>query len=66
MLLNLDFANSTILSCFFLCFLIIDLHFLIPAATTKNFNSIVEPIIPIEMPSKEVKAKIEIHLVIVE
>ena len=29
MLCNLDFAKNTILSCFF--FLIIDLHFLIPA-----------------------------------
>ena len=29
---NLDFANNTILSCFFFFFLIIDLYFLIPAA----------------------------------
>ena len=30
-LFNLDFANNTILSCFFLFFLIIELYFLIPA-----------------------------------
>ena len=32
MLFNLDFANDTILLCFFLFYLIIDLYFLISAA----------------------------------
>ena len=40
MLLNLDFANDIILSCFFDFFLIIDLHFLIPAAIAQIFNLI--------------------------
>ena len=34
---NLDFANNTILSCWFF-FLIIDLYFLIPAPIAQNFN----------------------------
>ena len=66
MLFNLDFANNTILSCFFFFFLIIDLYFLIPAAIAENFNSAAELTIPIEMPRKESKAEIEIHAVIVE
>ena len=37
---NLEFANNTILSCFFLFFLIINLYFLIPAATAQFFNPI--------------------------
>ena len=44
---------------FFLCFLIIGLHFLIPAAITQIFNPIAELLIPIGTPSKEVKAEIE-------
>ena len=65
MLLKLDFANNTILSCFFFFLLIIDLHFLIPAVTAQIFNPIAELIIPIGIPSKEAKAEIEIHPVIV-
>ena len=42
MLFTLDFANNTILSCFFFFFLIIDLYFLIPAAIVQNFNPITE------------------------
>ena len=34
-LFNLDFANNTILSCFFFFFLIIDLYTLVPAAITQ-------------------------------
>ena len=33
-LFSLDFANDTILSCFFFFVLIIDLYFIIPAAIT--------------------------------
>ena len=56
MLFNLDFANNTILSCFFFFFLIIDLYFLIPAAIAQIFNPIAELVIPIGIPSKETKA----------
>ena len=66
MLFNLDFANNTILSCFFFFFLIIDLYFLIPAAIAQISNAIAELVIPIAISSKEAKAKIEIHPVIVE
>ena len=59
MLFNLDFANNTILSCFFFSFLIIDLYFLIPAAVAQIFNPIAELVIPIGIPIKESKAEIE-------
>ena len=51
MLLNLDFANNTILSYFF--FLITDLCFLIFAVITQIFNPIDKPVIPIGIPTKE-------------
>ena len=63
---NLDFANNTILICFFFFFLIIDLYFLIPVVITQIFNPIAELVIPIERPTKEAKAEIEIHAVIIE
>ena len=63
---KLDFANDTILSCFFFFFLITDIYFLIPVAITQIFNSIAELVIPTGIPIKKVKAEIEIHLVIVE
>ena len=66
MLFNLDFASNTILSCFFLFFLIIDLYILIPAVVTQLFNAIVELAIPIGIPTKEAKAEMETHPVIVE
>ena len=47
MLFNLDFANNKILSCFFLFFLIINLHFLIPTVITQIFYPIRELVIPI-------------------
>ena len=59
MLFNFNFANNTILSCFFFFFLIIHLHFLIAAL-------IAELVIPIVIPTKEAEAEIEIHQVIVE
>ena len=58
---NLDFANNAILSCYFFFFLIIKSYFLIPAVITKIFNPIAELVILIGIPSKEVKAEIEIH-----
>ena len=60
MLFNLDFANNTILSCFFF-FLIIDLYFLIPAVTAQNFNPTAELVFPIGIPTKEEKAEMETH-----
>ena len=47
MLFNLEFISSTILSCFFFFFLIIDLYFLIPGAIAQIFNPIAELVIPI-------------------
>ena len=46
--------------------LIIDIHFLILAVTAQNFNPISELVIPIRIPSKDVKAEIEINPVTVE
>ena len=61
MLINLDFANNAILSCFFLFFLVIELNVLIPAATAQSFHPIAELINPLVIPSKEAKVEIEIH-----
>ena len=66
MLLNLDFVDNALLSCFFFFFLIIDLYFLIPAAIAQIFNPVAELVIPIEIPMKEAKAEIKIHPLIVE
>ena len=66
MLFHLDFANNTILSCFFFFFLIIDLYFLIRAAIAQIFNPVAELVIPVGISSKEAKAKSGIHPVIVE
>ena len=40
--LNLAIASNTILSCFFLFFLIIDLYFLVPAVISQSFNRTTE------------------------
>ena len=64
MLFNLDFANNTVLSCFF--FLIIDLYFVIAAVIVHIFNPISELVIHIEIPNKEAKEEMEIHPVILE
>ena len=61
MLSNVDFPSNAILSCF-VFFLFIDLYFSI----AQIFNPIEEIVIPIGIPSKEAKAEIEIHPVIVE
>ena len=66
MLFHLDFGNNTILSYYFFFFLIIDLYFLISAVISQILNPIAELVISIRVPSKEAKAKIEIHPVIVE
>ena len=57
-LFNLDFANNTILSCFFFFFLSIDLHFFNSCSFAEIFNPIVELVTPIEISIKEAKAKI--------
>ena len=49
---------------FFLFFLIIDLYFLIPAVIAQIFNPTAELVIPIG--TKEAKAEMETHPVIVE
>ena len=66
MLFNLDFADNTILLCFFFFYLIIDLYFLILAAIAQIFNQNPELAIPNGMPIKEVKADIEIHPVVLK
>ena len=66
MLFNLDFVYNTSFSCFFFFFLIIDLYFLIPAVITQIFNPIVELAIPVGIPTKEAKAEMETHPVIVD
>ena len=66
LLFNSDFGNNTILSCFFFYFWIIDLFFLIPAITVQIFNHVAGLVNPIGIPSKEAKAEIETHPIIVE
>ena len=66
MLVSLDFANNTILSCSFLFSLIIDLYFLLPAVITEIFNPIVELTIPIGIPTKKRKTEMETQQVIVK
>ena len=63
---KLVFVNHNILSCFFFFFLIIDLYFLIPAATTEIFIVVPELAIPTGVPIKEAKAEIKTHPIIVE
>ena len=66
MLFTLDFAKNTILSFLFFFFLIIDLYFLVPAVITQIFNLIDELVIHTRIPTKEAKAEIETHPVIIE
>ena len=58
MLFNLEFANNTILSCFFFFFLITDLYIVISEAVAQIFNPIAELVIPIRIPIKEPKPEI--------
>ena len=59
-LLNLSFASTTILSCFFFLFLIIDA--LIPAVITQIFNPSAELAIPIGVLINDAKTEIETPL----
>ena len=62
--MNLDFAKNNILSNFFFLYLIIDLYFLTPTVITK-FNAIAELIMRIEILTKEAKAELKAHPLIV-
>ena len=55
---NLAFPSHTILSCFFLFFLIIDLYFLIPAVIAHIFNLTAELAMPTGTPTIEANAEI--------
>ena len=50
----------------FFFFLIINLLFFIPVDIAQILNSIIELVIPIEIPTKEAKAEMETQLVILE
>ena len=65
MLANLGFADDSVLSYFFFFFFIFDLYFLIPAVIAQIFNPFAERLIPLGIRTKEVKAKMETHPVIV-
>ena len=66
MLFNLNFANNTILLCFLFIYLIINLYVFIPVVIAQIFSPITELVIPIRIPIKEAKVKIEINPVIVD
>ena len=57
MLFNSGLVKNTILSCFFFVFLIINLHFLIPAVIVQILMPIAELVISIGIPIKEEKLK---------
>ena len=61
MLFNLVFVISTVFSCFYFFFLIIDKYFLISAVIAPNFNPISEIVISLKIRSKEAKTEMEIH-----
>ena len=61
MLSNLDFADNTILTYFFLVFLIIDLQSLILAVIAQMSHHIAKLLIPIGIASKEEKAEFKTH-----
>ena len=60
---NLVFVNNIILSRFFFFFLIIELQFSIPAVTVQIFIFTGELVIPIGIPTKELKVETETHSV---
>ena len=66
MLFILYFANNTILWCFFLFSLIIDLYYVSTSVITQSFNPFVGLVVPTEISTKETKAKMETHPVTVE
>ena len=57
MVFNLDFVSNTILTLFFLFFLIIDLYFLIPAVIVQEFNPIEELLSSLEYQLKKQNQK---------
>ena len=60
MLFKLDFADNSILSCFFFFFcLIIYLYFLIPVVTAQIFDYFAQLLIPIGIPIKEARHKLK-------
>ena len=59
-------ANNTILSCFPLFLLIIDLYFLTSANITQILNPIAELVLSIGIISKKAKGEIEIYLITAE
>ena len=66
MLFDLDFANNTIHHASFFFSFLKTYTFLIPVVLTQIFTPIAELVVPIEILTKEVKAEIEKHPVIVE
>ena len=60
-LINLDFFIMILPF-----FLIINLYILIAAVITQIFNSVVELVIPIVIPTKKAKSEMETHPLIVE
>ena len=66
MIFNLVSASNTILSCFLLFFLIIDLYFLIPVVVLEIFIVIAKLAIPTGIQNKEARTKIETGQVTVE
>ena len=63
---NLVFDSNTILSCFFLFLLIIDLYFLIPAVNSQTLNPTSELAIPPGTPINEANGEIETELLTAE
>ena len=66
MLLNLVFPNNTILSCFFLLFLIFDCYILTPEVIIESFNPHGKLAVPKGIPTSKSKAKLEIYPVVAE
>ena len=61
MVFNLVFDGCTILSGLFFFFLIAGLYVLYHAVIAKLFNPTAELAMPVEIPTKELKAEIETH-----
>ena len=65
-LFKLVFVNNIILPCFFSFFLNIDSYIFIPAVIDRTCIPNAELVIFVSIPTKEAKAKIEIHQVTAE
>ena len=59
-------TKNTILSCFVLFLLIIDLYFLTSAVIAQIRNLIAELVLPMGIINKKAKEEIEIHLIMAE